>query len=256
MSDFHEAVSRALAGDSAALTPWLAQGDVEDAAQVFAVYRNTSAKARIDALQANYPTVCDLVGEAWFRAAADVFCREQPGGDPVMAAFGEGFAAWLAAFEPAQDMPYLGPVARLDRAWTEAHLAADAIPLDRAAAAASSAGMAGQRLSLIPSARLFWFEWSAPSLWLSHRMPDAAADRVWEPGDEGLLIYRPQDAVLALRLDRASRAFLMACKAGRPVGAAALEATAADRTIDVSSLLFRLVEAGIFNTLESQKDLA
>lgn len=36
----------------------------------FAVYRNTVMKACIDALQANFPSVARLVGEAWFRAAA------------------------------------------------------------------------------------------------------------------------------------------------------------------------------------------
>ena len=46
----------------------------------FAVYRNTVLKGCIDALQASYPTVCALVGEEWFRAAACALNAE-PGAD-------------------------------------------------------------------------------------------------------------------------------------------------------------------------------
>ena len=256
MSRFHEAVSFALAGDPAALAPWLDPDDNGVGAAAFAVYRNTSARARIDALQANYPTVADLVGEDWFRAAGDAFCRQQPGGDPVMAAYGEGFAAWLATFEPARDMPYLAPVARLDRAWTEAHLAADAVPMDRQAVAEAGAGLAGRTLTLIPSARVFWFGWTAPSLWLAHRYPETGSAMDWIPEEEGLLIYRPADAVRALRLDRATRAFVSACQSGRPAGAAALAATMVDRTVDPPTLLARLIEAGVFTASDTRKDPA
>ena len=102
-----------------------------------AVYRNTSIKGRIDALEANYPTVLQMVGAEWFRAAAREFVEVQPGDDPVLIGFGVGFADWLAAFEPTSEMPYLAPAARLDRAWTEAHLAPDALPLTPVQAAAS-----------------------------------------------------------------------------------------------------------------------
>ena len=86
-------------------------------------------KGRIDALQANYPTVAQLTGDAWFRAAARAFTDDEPGSDPAMAAYGGGFPAWLERFAPARPLPFLAPVARLDRAWTEAHLAPDAAPL-------------------------------------------------------------------------------------------------------------------------------
>ncbi len=87
----------------------------------FAVYRNTVFKGCIDALQASYPTVCALVGEEWFRAAAGVFAHAQPPHDGLLMAYGAGFAAFLDGFGPAASLPYLGAVARLDRCWTEAH---------------------------------------------------------------------------------------------------------------------------------------
>ena len=93
----------------------------------FAVYRNTVLRGCIDALAANYPTVATLVGGEWFDAAAGRFaraaaCRATAASPPTARA---SPTSWRA-FEPAAGLAYLAGVARLDRAWTEAHLAADA----------------------------------------------------------------------------------------------------------------------------------
>lgn len=244
MTAFHVAFAQALEGRFDDLWPHLKPDDRTLGA--IAVYRNTAIKARIDALEANYPTVSRMVGGEWFRAAAREFVEDQPGDDPVLAGFGEGFAAWLAAFEPARDLPYLAPVARLDRAWTEAHLAPDAEPLTSAQAAASGLALTATPARLHPSARLFWFDWTAPSLWLAHREPDEAAELHWRPEAEGLLFHRPGAEVRARRLGRAEWAFLDAARKGRPFGAAALSARAAQPDVDVSALFAGLLAAGAF----------
>ena len=95
----------------------------------FAVYRNTVMKGCVDALQANYPSIAGLVGEAWFRAAAVVHARAHPPLRPTLLDYGAGFAEFLAAFEPARELPYLPDVARLDRCWTDAHVARDEVPV-------------------------------------------------------------------------------------------------------------------------------
>jgi hypothetical protein len=95
----------------------------------FAVYRNTMMKGCIDALQANYPAVARLVGEDWFRAAAAEYVRAHLPRRPMLMDYGEDFPAFLAASPPAADLPYLPGVTRLDRFWTEAHLARDEAPL-------------------------------------------------------------------------------------------------------------------------------
>ena len=63
MTGFHAAFDRALTGDLDALWPHLEPGDRTLGA--LSVYRNTTIKARIDALEANYPTVLQMVGEDW-----------------------------------------------------------------------------------------------------------------------------------------------------------------------------------------------
>ncbi len=245
MTGFHAAFAEALEGRADALLPQMA-GD-ERTLAALAVYRNTTTKARIDALQANYPTIAELTGEEWFRAAACAFTDEAPGSDPAMAAFGEGFPDWLAQFEPARSLPYLAPAARLDRAWTEAHLAPDAALLTAGQAASLGPALAGLVLTLHPSLSLFRFDWSVPSLWLAHRYPEMDGSLEWRPATEGLMIWRPEMEVRARRLAPAEYAFLQACRLGRPLavaGAAAQSGRAGQA--DVQSLFADLIHAGVF----------
>lgn len=106
----------------------------------YAVYRNTVARGLVDALAANFPTVRSLLGEDAFHAVARDHARAEPPRDASLAGYGVGFAAalgdWIAREGATDELPYLVDVARLDRAWTEAHLAADAEPLALAALAA------------------------------------------------------------------------------------------------------------------------
>lgn len=243
MTAFHEAFDAGLTGgDFSLLWPHLKPGD--RTAEALAVYRNTSMKARIDALAANYPTILKMVGLDWFQGCARAFVVDHPGDDPVLVAFGGAFPRWLARFEPAGAMPYLAPCARLDRAWTEAHVAGAARRLDPERAAALGPGLAGLTASLHPAARLFWFDWTAPSLWLAHRHPEReSADMSWRPEPEGLLIYRPGDEVLGRRLSRPEWTFLDACRNGRPLGAAAMAAGGAPR--EASALFGRLLGLGV-----------
>lgn len=246
MTVFHAAFADALDGRPQALWPELVDGDQ---AAALAVYRNTAVKARIDALQANYPTIAELTGDEWFRAAAGAFADETPGRDPAMVAYGEGFPAWLERFAPARGLPFLAPVARLDRAWTEAHLAADAVPLTAAQAARPGLALAGVVLALHPSLSLFRFDWSAPSLWLAHRYPDLGGSLEWRPAAEGLIVWRPELEVRARRINPSEYAFLQACRLGRPPAVAAAAAQGAAPRVDTSSLFADLIHAGVFAPL-------
>ncbi|MEZ5718403.1 MAG: hypothetical protein R3E55_08015 [Burkholderiaceae bacterium] len=62
-----------------------------------------------------------------------VFAHAQPPHDGLLMAYGSGFSAasWMVSAR-LPSLPYLSAVARLDRCWTEAHLAAPAPALDPA----------------------------------------------------------------------------------------------------------------------------
>jgi hypothetical protein len=222
----------------------------------FAVYRNTVMTGCIDALQANYPSVARLVGEEWFRAAAAVFARAHLPSHPTLAVYGENFADFLAAFEPAADLAYLPGVARLDRLWTEAHTAPDEAPV-AAAAVARLGPDALARAVLRPhaSARWAWFD-AQPiaTIWRRNRYPadDDRTDIDWR--GEGVLVARPGGTVENVDLDAAGCAFLAACAAGGTLADAAGAALAVDARVDLASLMARLLEAGAFGHLRMLDD--
>lgn len=247
---FMDAFEAALAGDPVALDPWI--GADARALAGLSVYRNTTAKARVDALAALYPTVERLVGSDWFRDAALIFAADQPPAAPVMDAFGAGFPDWLEGFPPAAGLSYLPPVARLDAAWSEAHRAADApVVIASDLTGVAPAAVFAARAHLHPSVRLFWFDWTAPSIWLANR-PDAEPGQtvVWDEAPEGLMILRPRGEVMTRRLTRAEWAFLDACRRGQSLGQAATAALRVDPATGLPSLFAGLLGAGVFTTLD------
>lgn len=211
----------------------------------FAVYRNTVHKGCIDALQANYPTVCSLVGDEWFRAAAAVFTQQHPPTDGRLVAYGAAFAKWLAQFEPAASLPYLPAVATLDRLWTECHLAADAPPLPAQWLAQQTPDALATLVALPhPAARWHWCaDHPHYTLWQRHReglpMDD---DLPWQ--GEGALLTRPQGVVQWQALSAAGVALLSACASGQTLLAATEHALQTDPHCDIPALVAQLLCAG------------
>ncbi len=222
----------------------------------FVVYRNTVLKGCIDALQANYPAVLRLVGEDWFRAAAAVHVHAGPPNDTRLLLYGLDFPDFLRDFAPAAELPYLNGVARLDRFWTEAHMAADAEPLPPSVLTGLPPEQLGKLvLQPHPAARWAWFE-AQPiyTLWQRNRDPvaqDADSDDALVWTGEGALLTRPAGNVAWTSLDAAGCAFLDACAAGRPLTDAAGEALARHAGCDLARLMAVLLEAGAFCTPQS-----
>ncbi len=217
----------------------------------FAVYRNTMLKGYIDALQANYPAVLRLVGEEWFRAVAALYARAQLPRDARLLLYGADFPDFLRDFAPAADWPYLSGVARLDRCWTEAHIAADATALAPAAIASLPLAQLGQ-LVLVPhpAARWCWFEGQPIySIWRRNREAQTeqeSADAALDWIGEGALLTRPAGVVRWTALNAAGCAFLQACAAACPLAQAADQALARQPGTDLAPLMATLLEAGAF----------
>ena len=229
-----------------------------NAQPAFAVYRNTVFSGCVAALQANFPSVARLVGPEWFRSAATAYVQRHPPDDGRLLHYGEGFADFLAGFEPARALPYLAGVARFDRWWIEAHTADDADAL----AAAGLARLAPSELGALclaphPAARWGWFD-GAPiySIWQRNRCADAppGGELAWR--GEGALLTRPLAAVEWVALDRCDCAFLDACAQHRPLGEAAAAAMQVEPQADIAGLLARLLRAGALARPASGESIA
>lgn len=243
LATFQQVFAKALLGGA---TP-----DAFVSQPAFSIYRNTVRKGCIDALEANYPAVSRVVGGEWFRSAAALHVEQSPPTDSRLLRYGADFAAFLDAFEPAAALPYLPGVARLDRCWTEAHIAADATPLDGETLARHLA-KAPDTLALTPhpAARWAWFdEHPIFTIWQRNRAAQQSDAPELEWHAEGALLTRPGDTVQWCEIGCAEVAFLDACACGQSIGAAADAALTAQPDADLSQVLARLLRAGAFNCL-------
>lgn len=239
LAAFQDAFALALAGEA---PPELATLVAQPG---FAVHRNTSTKGCIDALQANFPAVARLTGEAWFRAAARDYLHVARPAEPSLLAYGSTFPDFLVSFPPAAELPYLAGVARLDRAWTEAHMAADA-PAVRAVdlVGVDPAALGASTLVPHPAARWFWFDdLPAFSIWHANRAGDGSVDGVAWAG-EGALLTRREHVVDGLGIAGAACRFLDACAQGATFARALDAALAADPDTDPAPLVAALLDAG------------
>jgi hypothetical protein len=239
---FEQAFAAALLDDvgATAASAWAKQPG-------FSVYRNTVRRACVGALRANYPTVEQLVGEAWFDAAAGIFVAAHPPRDAVLARYGEGFADFLATFAPARELAYLAGIARLDRCWTDSHLAADAPVLAASDLAAGTPDVLAS-LALVPHPAARWLGFATMpvyTIWRRHREALALDDELPWAGESALLT-RPHGAVVWRAIDAAALAFLDASSGGAPFAVAVDLAAAANPRADLGEWLPALVGAGAF----------
>jgi hypothetical protein len=167
LAAFHAAFAHALGeGDGNALTRFLAH----DGDAGVRVYRNNVVSAVAGALASNYPAVRRLVGDPFFNALAAAYFSAAPPLTRTLVGYGEDLPRVLEDLLPAEAAPYLGDVARLDRAWLEAHLAADAAAMTAGTLAGADAlAIARLRVTLHPSVGIVCTSWSVFDVWRANR---------------------------------------------------------------------------------------
>ena len=212
----------------------------------FAVYRNTSPSALVDALRATFPVVAAIVGDEAFAAAALDYIDHHPPATPVLTDYGAEFAAYLQVKPWTSELPYLAEVAALERLRAEAHVAADAPALDgRDLALLGGSGWNALRLRLHPAARFAWLRTPAMTIWLAHQGDgfDSLAPE-WRP--EGALFTRPAGAVEAAAIDAAGWIFLRGLRLGWTFGQASAAVADVHPEADIAGLFATLVNRGAF----------
>lgn len=242
------AFARALFGETlpAGLAPYAS----EIAQARFAVYRNNVASSLIKALEARFPVIERLVGEAFFKGVAHAFIRANPPRSPVLMDYGEAFPTFLATFPPAQGLPYLADVARIEYARGEAYRAADAEPVAPASLAPfAQADPNALRIVLHPSLRLVASDHPAFTIWRMNQ-PGATPQRIAAPQPETTLIARPHDAVITLTIAPGEAAFLAALEVDPHFAHAAHAAHACDPACEPGLALGRALSLGIVSALE------
>lgn len=158
----------------------------------FNVYRNNVAVSLRDALGDTFPVVKQLVGEEFFAGMAQAFVREHLPQTPVLLEYGGAFPRFIERFPPADGVPYLADMARVEWAWLQAYHAADATSI----AAEAMAGIAEDKLDDLkfvahPSLWLISSDWPVVSMWLAHQSSGEPDLSNLPSGPEYGLIIRP-----------------------------------------------------------------
>jgi hypothetical protein len=210
-------------------------------ARRFAVYRNNLVVNLVKALRSRFPVVEKIVGDEFFAAMARVFVTAQPPRSPLLAAYGDKFPAFVAAFEPARELPYLADVARLEAARTRAYHAADAAPLGAEHFAALDHEAAGDiRIAIHPSTEIVRSPFPIVTIWAMNSGEQALAPIANWRGEDAL-VARPHLDVQVRTLPSGGAAFLLALAAGRSLGEAAEAALADDPDFDLTCNLAGLI---------------
>jgi len=223
-----------------------------------AVHRNNVVGSLVDALAATFPVVQQLVGHEFFRAMAARFVRQEPPRSRVLAHYGQEFPSYIAAFEPAQGLPYLADVARLEVARVAAYHAADADPVsDEMVSLALSSGdrMGDLQLVVHPSLATLESPFAVVTLWAAHQ-GDGEIAPVEVDVPEGALVLRAGLDVLVLRAPAGAVAFLDAVRAAHPLGEAAARALAATADFDLAATLSQLLAHGVLTSLHLPQRLS
>jgi len=213
----------------------------------FNVYCNNAIATLTEALRGRYPVVERLVGEAFFKAAAHRFAVENPPHSPALFEFGGGFPDFLAAFEPAQTLPYLPDVARLEWLRHVAYHAPDAEPMQTAALGDVPPEHAGGIVPrLHPSVRLLISDYPVVSIWETN-FADEVVRRIGpDMAAEAALILRPRLEVKVMRLGPGGAIFLAEIERGARLAVAEERATRGGPDFSLAEALGALLAAGAF----------
>lgn len=213
----------------------------------FAVYRNNVIVGLVEALRANFPATCRIVGEEFFWAMAREYVVAELPTSPVLFHYGGRFPDFIAQFEPAGTLPYLADVARIERACSEAYHAPEQQALDAdALAGIPSYQISDLCLMLHPSLRIIRSQFPSLRIWRMNIGGGLPSPVDLESGGEDALVVRPNGDVDLHSLSPGVASFVNSLAEGKTLMTAMEAALNESDSFDLSSDLAALIAAGVF----------
>jgi len=239
----HDDFSAALLAPHQPCPDGLFSSNGADPASRFSVHRNTVHSSLINALATAYPVTLQLVGEAFFRAMASLYVQAHPPTSPLMSEYGDTLAEFIHGLEPAQSVPYLADVARLERLRVRAYHAADCQALDQQAVLQTLQGQANLgtlRLQLHPSLATLNSPYAVVAVWAAHQTEGGLATlNPWHA--QGALVVRQGLEVKVFAIDPGSVAFINSLGRGNALEKAVEHALDASAEFDLHQCLTLLI---------------
>lgn len=249
LRDTQDRFTRAIfSGDPASMEDLVLAGALTPAVRVD-IYRNNVLVNYQNALRDTYPALVRLVGDEFFNAAARRYARTHASTSGDLHDYGETFGDFLAGFEPAQSLPYLPDMARLEWAMHRVFHAADAAHLAPADfAGLDESRMPDLRLVLHPATRVLASAFPLLNIWQLCQ-PDSAAPEAnvdLDAGGQCLLVIRREYAVHLEILTASEHALLSCLRDGGTLGEGVEQALRLHANFDLGACLTRHVTGGSF----------
>jgi hypothetical protein len=227
-----------------------------DASAALAVYRNNVFSNYRKGLREDYPALLALVGESFFHGVCDAYARTHGSNSGDLNDFGAAFARFLEQWSPAQQLPYLPDVARLEWAIHLALNAADVPALELTRLAQVSPEDVSQlRFGLHPSAALVSSPYPVFKIWhmsAEHARTDECVDL--DAGADRLLVIRRNATVEIEPVALGEWTLLQALADARNLADAHALAAAADPAFDLGTCLQRHVLARTIVSFHQPQD--
>jgi hypothetical protein len=212
-----------------------------------AIYRHNVLSNLRGALQDIFPVVRRVVGDAFFKHAADQFIGITPSRSGDLNRFGAEWPLFLADYPHAKELPYLADVARLEWSWHESFHAADAGSLDLGClAAVPAASHEHLRFRLQPALRLVASPYPILQIWQVNQPGFTGSLEIdWEQPGDSLVIHRQGSEVVIRSLPAAGFRFLSALSCGARFEPAAAASLGEEAEFDLQGFLIESVQSGI-----------
>ena len=229
------------AGASAVARRWLV-GDAELLDKRLAIYRANVAASAAKALGGAYPVLRQVVGDEYFDGLAHAYRRLVPSISGDLTDYGAEFAQFLASFAPAQSLPYLPDLARLEWAVHRAYGAADAPAWNPAPLAQlAPARQASIRLVWAPGSAIVDSAFPLVRIWQIHQPDHSGEFSVDWSAAERALVTREGVRVTVSALGGGDAAFIGCSLSGATLGSSVEAALAADPAFDLGLVLTRAI---------------
>jgi hypothetical protein len=244
------AFARALLDPDLSCPPDVTTWNGSDPLARLAVYRNNVVVSLIDALVTTFDVTQALVGQDFFRAMAREFVRRSPPTHRVLTYYGDAFAGFIEQFEPAQSVPYLADMARLEYARVRAYHSADQALITQehlAPLLQDPSALMHTRFKLGSGLALLRSDWAVVALWAAHQDPatlDAQLSGLDVQQADHLVVFREDWTVKVQRMEPAPWAFVQGMAEGLNLADASARAFAIDPTVNLPEVLGWCLQKG------------
>ncbi len=234
----------------------LAENQNYSAQTAIDIYRNNYRGNLHDTLAGAYPVIAQLVGEGFFRLMTREFIAKNLSRSGNLHHYGEQMPGFIEGFKPAQGLPYLSDVAKLEWDCHRAYFADDAAPFDIGKLAQISPEQyANLTLHIHPACQVVCSRYPVSAIWHAHQsdLPDDFSIDL-ASGASIVLVYRGDGVVLVNDISEADAKWIQGIQAGATLGNVTDETLHEFPDFDLQAALVNLIALGVLTDITLEKE--